>query len=105
LVSDNNSTISTNITNSIPPFVNGRIKNITTNYLPTDDPTQDIKAQIAIDTDVWLRFNRRAIAGMPLGTSSYSVTIKSISSTTGIGHTGQLMESVQKVEHNGKMSW
>jgi len=89
----------------IPAFDHGRIDDIVTKYLSDEDPQEEVKAQIAIDTDVWLRFNTQNIPGMPLGTSSYTVTIKTISSTTGAGTTGNLMQSVQKVEHNGKMSW
>ncbi len=103
LVSDN-SDIVTNYTDSIPPFVNGKISGITTNYM-SENVEGENKAEIAIYTDIWLRFNRRSVAGTPLGTSSYSVVIQGISSTTGAGNTGHLMQSVQKVEHNGKMSW
>jgi fibro-slime domain-containing protein len=102
LVSDNPEI---NATNPVPDFNKGRINNISTNYVSNSSLIGDVKAEIAIDTDVWLRFNRRAIAGMPLGTSSYSVTIKSLSSITGLGNTGNQMQSVQRIEHNGKMSW
>jgi hypothetical protein len=102
LVSDNPEI---NATNPVPNFNKGRINDISTNYVSNSSLIGDVKAEIAIDTDVWLRFNRRAIAGMPLGTSSYSVTIKSLSSITGLGNTGNQMQSVQRIEHNGKMSW
>jgi len=88
----------------LPPFNNGRIDGISTYYVG-DALTQDIKAQIAIDSDVWLRYNTRLVPNMPMGTATYGITIKSLSSTTGAGDAGNLMESVQHVEHNGKMSW
>ncbi|NEW60098.1 hypothetical protein GSY74_02275 [Sulfurovum sp. bin170] len=105
LVSDNPTEIGTNHTENIPPFVNGKIDGIVTRYIPNSALNGEIKAEIAIDTDVWLRFNKRAIVGMPLGTSSYSVILKGISSTSGVGDGGNGIESVKKVEHNGKMTW
>jgi len=88
----------------LPPFDEGRLDGIYT-YYKGSGITENVVAQIAIDSDVWLRYNTHNIPGMPLGTSSYTVEIKSISSTTGAGNTGNLMQSVQHVEHNGKMSW
>jgi hypothetical protein len=104
LVSDN-PMISTNYSASNSIFVEGRINGILTNYVPNTDISGEESAEIAIDTDIWLRFNKRAIAGMPLGTSSYSVTMKGASSTTGAGDAGNLMQSVHRIEHNGKMTW
>jgi hypothetical protein len=105
VIPPNDSDVSVTPTTALPPFTNGKIKDITTHYLPNNEPSTAIRAEIAIDTDVWLRFNRRAVIGMPLGTSSYFINIKAISSTTGAGNTGNLIEAVQKTEHNGKMSW
>jgi len=101
----NDSDVSVTPMSVFPPFVNGKIKAINTHYLLKNEPITAIRAEIAIDTDVWLRFNRRAIIGMPLGTASYFINIKAISSTTGAGDTGNLIETVQKTEHNGKISW
>jgi hypothetical protein len=105
VIPPNDSDVSVTPTTALPPFTNGKIKDITTHYLPNNEPSTAVRAEIAIDTDVWLRFNRRAVIGMPLGTSSYFINIKAISSTTGAGNTGNLIEAVQKTEHNGKMSW
>lgn len=104
LISQNDD-ISVNPTTNIPPFIEGKINDIETFYNKDGDLSQSIEAQIVIDTDVWLRFNKESILGMPKGTSSYTIKMKSISSTTGAGNTGNLVESVKKVEHNGKISW
>ena len=97
--------ISVNHTTNIPPFKEGKIKSIETFYNKNGELLKSIQAQIVIDTDVWLRFNKEAILGMPEGTSSYTINMKALSSTTGAGNTGNLIESVKKVEHNGKISW
>ena len=105
LNSDKNDTIDAIYPTPMPNFKRGRINNVYTNYVSSGIPSAETIAEIAIETDVWLRFNNRAVAGYPLGTPSYRVKIKSLSSTTGAGNTGNIMQSVQKVEHNGKMSW
>jgi len=97
--------INTNITTVFSPFKKGKIKDIQTFYNGEGDLLESINAEIAIDTDVWLRFNKKPITGMPLGTSSYFIKLKALSSTTGEGNTGNLIESVKKVEHNGKIAW
>jgi len=95
------SDISTNKTTNIPPFVEGKIESIKTFYNKGTNLIKSIKAQIDIDTDVWLRFNKQNKDA----NASYIINMKSISSTTGAGNTGNTIESVKKVEHNGKMSW
>jgi hypothetical protein len=97
--------ISTNKTDTFPAFNKGKINNIKTFYNKKEELKESIKAEVAIDTDVWLRFNNKNVAGMPEGTSSYFIKLKALSSTTGAGETGNLIETVKKVEHNGKMEW
>ncbi|SFV69784.1 hypothetical protein MNB_SV-14-37 [hydrothermal vent metagenome] len=93
--------ISTNYTTTIPPFIHGKIDDIRTFYNKSGDLSESIRAKIVIDTDEWLKFNREDISGKPY----YIINMKSLSSTTGAGDTGNQIESVKKVEHNGKMSW
>ncbi len=91
-------------TRGLSPFVKGTIENLETIYL--DEALEgENQAEIAIDSDIWLRFNRRAILGVPLGTSSYIVKIKGASSKTGIGQGGLEYKNPKRVEFNGKMSW
>ena len=99
----NKDSITTNYPdNNCTAFITGRIDDIQTSSTSTEER---IKAIIAIDSDVWLRYNKKVISGVPFGSSSYSVIIKNPSALTGIGENKTMIESANKVEHNGKMSW
>ncbi len=100
-----NPDISTNPTTVFPHFSKGKFKKIKTFYNKSGVPTSDIRAEIAIKTDDWLRFNKNSITGMPEGTPSYFIKLKTLSSTTGEGETGKVLETVKRVEYNGKMQW
>ncbi len=92
-------------TRGLAPFVNGFMSSLETIYISDEALNGENQAEIAIESDVWLRFNRRAILGVPLGTSSYIVKIKGASSKTGIGEAGLEYKNPKRVEFNGKMSW
>ena len=81
-------------------FNKGRVDNIKVIYNGDDE----ITATIRIYTDIWLGL-KQDDTNNTLSLSSYTVTIKNPSSTTGAGNAGGLVNRVQKVEHNGKMSW
>jgi len=86
---------------TIPPFIDGRIKNIRTSYRWGTTPIEAITAKIEINTDSWLTFTQEVGELNAI----YSITLKPLSSTTGDGLAGKMLQSVQKTEHNGKMSW
>jgi hypothetical protein len=114
-----------NITSKdLKSFSRGKVDNIKVIYNGDDE----ITATIRIYSDIWLGLEKieidddvlisdRLISSRldgylatnseieALSLSSYTVTIKSLSSTTGAGSAGRLLNRVQKVEHNGKMSW
>ncbi len=103
LISDNNDVTLENA-NPVAEFIDGRVDNIETRY--TNETIEGTnKAEIAIDSDVWLRFNTKNIIGMEQGTSSYSVTFKGVADTTGVGENGNMLQRRPQVERNGKMSW
>ena len=104
LISSNN-TIVVNNANPVADFIDGRIDNIETEY--ANETLAGIhKAEIAIDSDSWLRFNtKETVAGVSGYPSSYSVTFKSISNETGVGKRGYMLNQRPQVDRNGKMSW
>ncbi len=120
LAKEHNSTVDGGITNILhsshsdintslntlpmPVFVDGRIDDVSTIYKDINLTGLE-KAEIAIPSDVWLRFNTKNIIGMEQGTSSYSVTFKGIADTTGVGENGNMLQRRPQVERNGKMSW
>jgi hypothetical protein len=103
LVSDNTDVRLRNIL-PIPDFVDGRVDTIETIYIAEKIEGTN-KAEIAIDSDIWLRFNTKNITGMPQGTSSYSVKFKDISNETGVGKRGYMLKQRPQIDRNGKMSW
>jgi hypothetical protein len=85
-------------------FTNGRIDGVSTSYNQDLNSTSS-SAEIAIESDTWLRFNKRNIVGLPNGTSSYTVLFKDISRTKGIGKNGYMLQRRPQAERNSKMSW
>ncbi len=104
LISSNDSVVFKNA-NPIADFIDGRVDNIETEY--TNETLEGTnRADIAIDSDVWLRFNtKETVAGVSGHPSSYSVTFKSISNETGVGKRGYMLKQRPQVDRNGKMSW
>jgi hypothetical protein len=103
LISNNADVILQNA-NHVPDFIDGRVDTIETKYA-NEALEGTNKAEIAIDSDIWLRFNTKNIQGMPQGTSSYSVTFKGIADATGVGKRGHMLQQRPPIERNGKMSW
>ena len=90
---------------NIPNVKNGRIEHIQTKYAAGKLPNGETKSTISIVIDAWLRFSKQTIADFPVGTPYYTVTMKNVSSLTGIGDSGLQTESTKKLEHNGKLDW
>ncbi len=105
-----------NISISTLDFVDGKIEDVLTSYTGAKLESL-VKAEIAIPSDAWLRFNsKETVAGISGYPSSYFVTFKPVSGMAGIntkkgiglGH--NLMRSSKGnlngiVEKNGKLSW
>ena len=93
LQNNNSQKIGTTTISTTTPFSNGRIIDVQTFDIDPNNKNT-VEEIITIESSPWLQHN-----------SQYDIKMKTTSTLSGTGKTGNLIETTKRVEKNRKMSW